>query len=454
MLQPGIGPLPWRRHLPRSLPGQQAANLDRRSRAVRSYLYRSDWTGAERQHVGLAGARRPVKIDGLTGEVDELGVTIPFKSLTTPGDWTLDLKGIALGFQGPEITIAGALLKNDSGPAIEYDGMLLVQITEFGIVAVGAYSKPTDAQGGYTSIFIFAGVFIIIGIPPVIEVDAIGLGVGYNRELIVPTDINQIPSFILVAALDDGGALANDPMGELMKIGTSMPAKRGSFWLAVGLHGTTFVIVHVTAVVYVALDNGVEIGVIGVARMALPTDDTALVSVELALKVRYSSAEGVLSIQAQLTDNSYLLAPDCQLTGGFAYFMWFPQGQFVLTLGGYNPNFQVPTHFPTVPRLGFNWGLPIGATIKGRLLFRAHQHLRHGRRAPGSDLWHFLRVRVVHRLCRFSDFLGSVLLQHRHRHLGGRSISIRICFFGCVTSGSRFRSAQRSRSSARPCMAV
>ena len=88
-----------------------------------------------------------VKIDGLTGEVDELGVTIPFKSITTPGDWTLDLKGIALSFQGPEITIAGALLKNDGGPAIEYDGMLLVQITEFGIVAVGAYSKPTDAPG-------------------------------------------------------------------------------------------------------------------------------------------------------------------------------------------------------------------------------------------------------------------------------------------------------------------
>ena len=201
-----------------------------------------------------------VKVGPLTGQVDELGVTIPFKSLMTPGDWTLDLKGLALSFQTPGITIAGALLKNDSGPAIEYDGMLLIQITEFGLVAVGAYSKPKDAQGDYTSVFVFAGLFIIIGIPPVIEIDAIGLGVGYNRELIVPDDINQIPSFILVAALDDGGALANDPMGELMQIRDSIPAKRGSLWFAVGLHGTTFVIVHVTAIVYVALDRGVEIG--------------------------------------------------------------------------------------------------------------------------------------------------------------------------------------------------
>ena len=376
-----------------------------------------------------------VKIDGLTGEVDELGVTIPFKSITTPGDWTLDLKGIALSFQGPEITIAGALLKNDGGPAIEYDGMLLVQITEFGIVAVGAYSKPTDAQGGYTSIFIFAGVFIIIGIPPVIEVDAFGLGVGYNRELIVPDDLNKIPSFVLVAALDDGGAMANDPMGELMQISTSMPAKRGSFWLAVGLHGTTFVIVHVTAIVYVALDNGVEIGLIGVARMAIPSDDTALVSVELALKARYSSAEGTLSIQAQLTDNSYLLAPDCQLTGGFAYFMWFPEGQFVLTLGGYNPHFQVPTQFPNVPRLGFNWGLPIGATIKGQSYFAltntcimagARLDLTWG--ASCAYVW----------FTAYADFLISWDPFYYNIDIGisvGASLSITICFFGCVTIG-------------------
>ncbi len=376
-----------------------------------------------------------VKINGLSGEVDELGVTIPLKSLTSPGDWTLDLKGIAISFTSPGVTIAGALLKNDSGPAIEYDGMLLVQVTEFGIVAVGAYSKPSDAQGGYTSIFIFAGVFIVIGIPPVIEIDAFGLGVGYNRELIVPDDINKIPSFILVAALDDAGALANDPMGELMQIRDSIPAKRGSFWLGVGLHGTTFVIVHVTAVVYVALDRGVEIGVLGVARMAIPTDDTALVSVELALKARYSSAEGILSIQAQLTDNSYIFAPDCQLTGGFAYFMWFPQGQFVLTLGGYNPNFQVPTQFPTVPRLGFNWGLPIGATIKGGCYFALTNtcimaggslNLTYG--ISCANIW----------FNAYCDFLVSWDPFYYSIDIGisvGASLSIRICFFGCVTIG-------------------
>jgi hypothetical protein len=374
-----------------------------------------------------------VKVGPLTGQVDELGVTIPFKSLMHPGDWTLDLKGLALSFQTPGVTIAGALLKNDSGSTVEYDGMLLIQITEFGLVAVGAYSKPKDAQGDYTSVFIFAGLFIIIGIPPVIEVEAIGLGVGYNRELIVPDDINQIPTFILVAALDDGGALANDPMGELMQIRDSIPAKRGSLWLAVGLHGTTFVIVHVTAIVYVALDRGVEIGILGVARMAIPSDDTALVSVELALKARYSSAEGILSIQAQLTSNSYIFDQDCQLTGGFAYFMWFPQGQFVLTIGGYNPHFTKPTQFPDVPRLGFHWSLPIGATIKGENYFAlTNTCIMAGGRL---ELTYGISCAYIW-FTAFADFLISWDPFYYEIDIGisvGATFSIQACFWGfCV----------------------
>ncbi len=126
-----------------------------------------------------------VQVDGLTAQANELGVTIPFKSIANPAGWSLDLGGLAIGFSSPGVTIAGGLLKNP-GPPIEYDGMLLVQITQFGFVAVGAYSQPSDAQGKYTSLFVFAGIFIVVGLPPIIEIDGFGLGVGYNRELIVP----------------------------------------------------------------------------------------------------------------------------------------------------------------------------------------------------------------------------------------------------------------------------
>ena len=61
--------------------------------------------------------------------------------------------------------------------------------------------------------------------------------------------------------------------------------------------------------------------------MALPRPQVALVSIELALLARFSTKEGVLWVQAQLTDNSWLLYPDVRLTGGFAFVIWFKGAQ-------------------------------------------------------------------------------------------------------------------------------
>ena len=153
-----------------------------------------------------------------------------------------------------------------------------------------------------------------------------------------------------------------------------MPPQRGSLWLAAGLRFTSFSFVRSVGVLYVSLDRGVEIGLLGVARAEIPPPDAGagsleLASVELALKARYSPAEGVLSIQAQLTDNSWLLSRDCQLTGGFAFFVWFRRDQFVLTLGGYHPSFVRPPEFPVVPRLGFHWAVSDAVVVKGEAYF-------------------------------------------------------------------------------------
>ena len=58
-----------------------------------------------------------VKVGPLTGQVHELAVTIPYKYLSQPSQWTLDLKGLALSFQSPSVTVAGALVKSDGPPS-------------------------------------------------------------------------------------------------------------------------------------------------------------------------------------------------------------------------------------------------------------------------------------------------------------------------------------------------
>lgn len=374
-----------------------------------------------------------VSVAGFTAQVDDLTVLVPYRDAGDPSKWTLDLKGLAIGYSNAAVSIAGGLVKFD-GPPVEYDGMLLIKVSQIGIVAVGAYSTPTEAGGEqYTSVAIFAGVFVPIGITPIIKISALGLGVGYNRQILVPSDLNTIPDFALVKALDRPEDFANDPMGTLRDFRQQFPARRGSLWLAVGLRGTSFEIVNVTAVLYIALDRGVEVGLLGVARMALPADDAAIVSVELALKVRFSSAEGLFSIQAQLTDNSWLLSHDCQLTGGFAYFMWFTKSQFLLTLGGYHPAFKPLPEYPVVARLGYHWDLLGVVHLKGESYFAlTNTCIMAGTRMEATYGPDWLQLWFT----AYADILVSWDPFYYDISVGisvGARLRIEICFFACAT---------------------
>jgi thiamine phosphate synthase YjbQ (UPF0047 family) len=371
-----------------------------------------------------------VQVSGLTVQADDLTIEIPFKSLTAPESWGLDLRGMAVSYSGPGISIGGGLIKNP-GPPVAYDGMLTVDVAGKGFTAVGSYARPTDAQGAYTSLFIFVSLPIPLGGPPCFFVTGLGGGAGFNRQLLPPTNVEEVPQFFLVRAIDEP-TFGNDPMGALLKTSQWVPPKRGAFWFAAGVRFDSFVIVHSVAVVYVALDRGFEIGVLGVSRMALPTEELAIAHVELALKARFSSAEGILSIQAQLTENSYILTRDCRLTGGFAFFVWFPKGQFVLTLGGYHPNFQPPKEFPVVPRLGFRMrNGPV--VVKGEAYFALTNScvMAGGRLEVAYDLdW----VRAW--FAAWADFLVSWDPFHYDISIGvevGVSAHLEICVIVCGT---------------------
>jgi hypothetical protein len=370
-----------------------------------------------------------VQISGLTVQVDELGVVIPLKSLKSPGDWSLDLRGLAVSYDSSGVSIAGGLLKNP-GPPVEYDGMLKIEVAGKGFTAVGAYARPSDQLGDYTSMFIFVALPITLGGPPCFFVTGLGGGAGINRRLI-PPEITEVPNFVLVAAIDDT-TFSNNPMGALKNMATNIPARRGSYWFAAGVRFDSFVLVHSIAVIYVALDKGFEIGVLGVSRLALPTASVAIVSVELALKARFSTAEGILSIQAQLTDNSYLFSKSCQLTGGFAFFTWFPKGQFLISIGGYHPAFQRPPEFPTVPRVGFRWSVSDFIVIKGEAYFAlTNTAVMAGGRLEASA--HLGPVRAW--FTAYADFLISWDPFYYDIAIGveiGLALDFEVCFIGCA----------------------
>jgi hypothetical protein len=209
--------------------------------------------------------------------------------------------------------------------------------------------------------------------------------------LILPAQ-SGVPEYPLVAGASDpaklgatqnssGGWDAPSPATAISKISHIVPPERGQYWLAAGVRFTSFNLISSTALLVVAFGNELEIAIFGLSWMSLPPPPGPRAKapaiqyayVELGIAVRILPSQGVFSATAIVSTNSYLIDPGCRLAGGFAFYVWFGSnpnaGQFVLTLGGYHPDFTPPAYFPKVPRLGFDWPMPGNVTISGEAYF-------------------------------------------------------------------------------------
>jgi hypothetical protein len=315
-----------------------------------------------------------VSLFGLSAAVDDLSFTYTVDAAGSPFEpsrWKVDVAGFAVTADLSGLTLAGGLRKfTPAEGGVEYLGMLLARLSVYGITVYGGFGQVGPPDDQYSALFLFGAVNGPIGGPPAFFVTGIGGGFGANRGLVVPADLSQFGTYPLIKALDPA-ARAGDPFTELAEARAFFPAQRGQFWFAAGLSFTSFAVVDGIVVVAVAFGNSFELNILGLARMALPDESAALVSIELALVARVSTAEGIILVQAQLTDNSWLIAPEVRLTGGFAFASWFAgpnRGQFVLTLGGYHPDFH-RDGYPVVPRLGIEWRIGSAVSVTGESYF-------------------------------------------------------------------------------------
>jgi hypothetical protein len=302
-------------------------------------------------------------LDGLSVSADDFGVRIPIEHIADPEEWRVTLGGLGIHFDQSGIVISGAFRRVGEG---DYQGAALLRAFGFELGAIGAYKQLAD---GDPSLFIFAVLGAPLGGPPFFFVEGLAAGFGYNRAFLVPQDTGQIGDFPLLKLMR--GSLSDDLLSVLQSIDGYLPAKKGAYWLAAGVKFSTFVFVKGEALLYVLLDNGFTVGLLGLARFRQP-EGAPLVSIELAVDAGFSTTndDPRLWVKAQLTDNSWLLTGDCKLTGGFALCVWFKRGDCVLSIGGYHPEFDwAGRGYPDVPRVGFRWQVSSAISIKGGAYF-------------------------------------------------------------------------------------
>jgi hypothetical protein len=328
-----------------------------------------------------------------------LSVGIPVTSPADLSKYSLDLQGMGITFSQNGIELSAAFVKIPPDPKAkpprnyaEYAGSALIKAGTFTITALGSYAYVPVNNGpdGYTSMFIFGLFLQNLGGPAFFYVTGLAAGFGYNRKVILP-GMNDVPQFPFVAALNDPSSIgakkqpdgtwkSPDPVTALTRINNVVPPERGTYWFTAGVRFTSFDLINSSALLMVEFGNEFEISLMGISWMSLPppaapgtVPPNKFAYAELGIQVKFLPNEGFLGATAVLTGNSFVLDPACKLTGGFAFYVWFGDnpnaGKFVLTLGGYHPDFIPPSYYPTVPRLGFNWPVSNVVTIKGDAYF-------------------------------------------------------------------------------------
>lgn len=316
-----------------------------------------------------------LRIGGLSFELVGFGVDCPIAALLKGPHAAMDglgvrLEGAMLGLETGAIAISGGLTRAP-GETLRLDGSLRVSTPVLSVSAIGSYERIEGAH----SFFAFAALHKEIGGPPFFFVTGLCLGIGIHRRLTLPP-IEQVHSFPLLRAAAEPDYLGKDAdprrIGAL--VDTWLAPERDSMWIAGGVRFTSFGIVESVAMLSVAFGNRLEIGVLGLSRLQLPRKaggEAAMACVEMELRVVIAPDDGLVAVEGRLTENSFVLRRDFRLRGGFAFFAWYAgphAGDFVVSVGGYHPSFQVPAHYPRPERVEFN--CQIGqVTISGQCYF-------------------------------------------------------------------------------------
>ncbi|EWZ34095.1 hypothetical protein BFJ63_vAg12653 [Fusarium oxysporum f. sp. narcissi] len=312
---------------------------------------------------------------GFAVGLDFATVKNPSQLMNAKPDFSLD--GMAVVFDRAPVRLAGLFSRTAKQEGAEYRGGIAITVGSWSAIAMGAYEELRT----YKSLFAFGviqGPLVEFGCA---EIKGVAGGFGYNSHLTL-SDVDHVTNFPLVAMNKGLAEPKGDIMLQLIEL-TSGPGmqcitpEKDSLWLAAGISIKALQVLDVLAVLALDPSSDPKFGLIAEATAIIPKGvdrEKAFVVIELHLIAVVDPGHGLLTVTGQLTPRSYILSPSCSVTSGFCIAYFFEgsghEGDWVLSIGGYHPGFQVPAHYPpTPPRLGISWVYDNELSIRGEAYF-------------------------------------------------------------------------------------
>lgn len=291
------------------------------------------------------------------------------------GSFGFGLQGAMVSVNLPMVKLSGGLYRDATSDFAIYNGMLKLQISDFCFTALGSYSEVKLENGGTApSFFVYVLLQMPLGGPAFFFVTGLALGMGINREIVMPA-LEEIPEFPFVKAAMGGGGISDgdSPSVALNKLSDWIRPSEGAYFAAIGVKFTSFKIVNSFALLIAEFGKRTRITLLGQSVLTMPPNlkrsDNPLLYAELALRAVLDIDEGYFEVIASLTNNSYILHKDCKLQGGFMFCVWFTgerAGDFIISLGGcHHPLFKNKDKYPKISKVGINWQITPKLSFKG-----------------------------------------------------------------------------------------
>jgi len=245
----------------------------------------------------------------------------------------------------------GGVLDHDPD-AGRYVGGAEIEIFGAGLSATGVVlTQLPDGSDGW-SMFLSLGLSlpsIVIG--PGFTLEGVGGLVGVHRGL----DPDALGDAVRSGALD-AILFPDDPVGDAALIFESIdqvfPPQRGQyvFGPVAKLGWGTPTLIELDVGVAIQLPDPVTVSVLGALSSVLPGEDLPLLKLAVAFAGTVDLTAGTLAIDASLAGSEVV---GLRLTGDMAVrASFFDAPSFLVSFGGFHPDFAPPAAFPKLERLG------------------------------------------------------------------------------------------------------
>jgi hypothetical protein len=297
------------------------------------------------ENIGLKLRLIPVPGGQPRGVLGDLDLGLGFK----PPD------GLGIAIDAGPIT-GGGFISFDE-PNARYSGILQLRLMEIGVTAIGLLdTRLPGGQPGYSFLIIIA-----VNLPPIqlsfgFVLTGIGGLIGINRMVVTEAISQGLSSGVLDHIMFPPDPIRNAPQ-IISDLRTIFPpvADRYVFGPMLQLAWGTPSLIICQLGVILELPDPVRIVLIGQLKMALPTEDVALVEIHIDVLGVLDFGQKFLSIDGRMHDSRLTIF---SMYGDMAVrLFWGDPPNFALSMGGWNPHFTPPPGMKALRRLTVAIGL-------------------------------------------------------------------------------------------------